>query len=189
MRRWVSIAILKAERFTEAWRGRLFFIAWRKFINFRAGIRIWSGLWGASIDLQPNLLLTRAAPSSVNAPHPSDVSDPVDRQHIGGDAVVYAVIFGVFDHVVEAGDHNVLQPLVDQVLFPEIAHTVLNPFEVAAGHPAGVRQDVGDDEDAFAFENIIGGRRGRTVGAFGQNPAFDSVGVMTRDLIFCRGGQ
>src|SRR5262245_4977829 len=131
----------------------------------------------------------REAVLSVNATHPRDVSDPVDRQHIGGDAVVNAVIFGVLDHVVEAGDHNVFQPLVDHFLFPEIAHAVLNPLEVAAGHPSGVRQDVGVDEDAFAFEYVIGRRRGRAVSAFGQNLAFDSVDVMTRDLIFGRGGQ
>src|SRR5262245_59539546 len=127
---------------------------------------------------------SKAALLSVNAPHPRDVSDPVNRQHIGGYAVVDAMIFSVLDHVVEAGDHNIFQPLVDHVLFPEIAHAVLNPLEVAASHPAGVRQDVGDDEDAFAFEYVVGRRGGRAVGAFGQNLAFDSVGVMTRELIF-----
>ena len=134
-------------------------------------------------------LLTFAVLLSVNTSHPGDVGDPIDRQHVGGDAVVDAMIFGVLDHVIEAGDHNVFQPLVDHFLFPEIAHAVLNPLEVAAGHPAGVRQDVGDDEDAFAFEYVVGCRRGRAVGAFGQNLAFDSMRVVARDLIFCSGGQ
>src|SRR5262245_23342499 len=134
-------------------------------------------------------LLTRPAPSGVDASHPSDVSDPVDRQHISGDAIVDVMVFGVLHHVVEARDHNVLQALVDHLLFPEIAHAVLNPFEVTASYPAGVRQNVWDNENAFAFKYIVGRRRGRAVGAFGENPAFDLIDVMTRDLIFGSGWQ
>src|SRR6266542_1277698 len=134
----------------------------------------------------------RAALLSVNAAHSSDVSDPVDRQHVSCDAVVDAVIFGVLDHVVEAGDHNVFQPLVDHLLFPDLALAFLDPLDLAPGHSSGVRLyvwDDEDDEDAFAFDYVVGRRRSRAVSAFGQNLAFDSMSVMTRDLIFGRGGQ
>jgi len=113
----------------------------------------------------------------------------VDGEHVGGDAVVYAVVLGVGDDVVEAFGHDVVEALVDLGLGPEVAHAILDPLEVAGGNTAGVGEDVGDDEDAFVAENLVGDRGCRSVGAFAENFAADAIGVAAGDDVFGRRGD
>ena len=53
---------------------------------------------------------------------------------------------------------------------PAEALEVLNPLEVTDGDPAGVTEDVRDEEDIAAFlDDRVGGLGGGTVGGFGKN--------------------
>src|SRR5271165_3746004 len=60
----------------------------------------------------------------------------IDRQHIGGDAVVDVVGFGVTDHILEAVAQDGFKLLVDDGFFPEVALAILHPLEVAGRHAA-----------------------------------------------------
>ncbi len=105
----------------------------------------------------------------------------VDGEHVGGDAVVDAVSLGVGDDIIEAFGHDVVETLVDFGLGPEVAHAVLNPFEVAGGDAAGVGEDVGDDEDSLVGEDFVGHSCCWTVGAFAEDLAANAVGVFAGD--------
>src|SRR5258707_4645532 len=94
--------------------------------------------------------------SGVDAALFSGVGYAVDGEHVGCDAVVDVVSAGVGDYVVEAFGHDVVEALVDLGLGPEVAHTVLDPLEVAGGDAASIGEDVGDDEDAFVGEDLVG---------------------------------
>src|SRR5579859_3124263 len=82
--------------------------------------------------------------------------DSVKRHHIGGNAVVDVVLGGVGDDVVETVHHDFFQPLVNQILIPEVALPVLNPLEVGDRDAARVGQNVGDHEDFFLRQNRVG---------------------------------
>src|ERR1700716_1410279 len=125
--------------------------------------------------------------SGVDAALLGGVGHAVDGQHVGCYTVVDVMSAGVGDDVVEAFGHDVVETLVDLGLRPEVAHAVLDPFEVAGGDAAGVGEDVGDDEDAFVGEDLIGNRSGGAVGAFAENLAADAFGVLAGDDVFSRG--
>gem|GEM_PF-3614968 len=116
------------------------------------------------------------------------MGDAVDGQHVGSDAVVDTVSDGVLQDVVEAVDHDAVEALVDFVLGPEVAHAVLDPLEVAGGDAAGVGEDVGDDEDAFAGEDVVGDGGGGAVGSFAEDAALEFPGIVAGDDVFSRGG-
>ncbi len=82
-----------------------------------------------------------------------------------------------------------LELLVDHRLFPEVSLAVLHPLEVRSGDAAGVAENVGNHEDLFVGQNIVGGGGGGAVGAFRQNLAFDPVGIAAGDLVFGGGGN
>src|SRR5260370_20946434 len=94
--------------------------------------------------------------SGVDAALLGGVGYAVDGQHVGCDAVVDVVGGGVGYDVAEAFGHDVVETLVDLGLGPEVAHAVLDPLEVAGGDAAGVGENVGDDEDAFVGEDLVG---------------------------------
>src|SRR5438094_7640909 len=134
-------------------------------------------------------LLFSEGASGVNTALLRRVGYAVDGQHVGSDAVIDAVVFGVRDDVVKALRHDVVEALVHFGLVPEVAHAVLNPLEVAGGHAAGVGEDVWDDEDALVSENLVGDCGGGPVGALAKNLAADAFGVLAGDDVFGRGGN
>ena len=72
--------------------------------------------------------------------------------------------------------HDVGQPRVDLLLLPEVLLEALYPLEVRASHDApGVREHVGQDDDALAFEDVVGCRG--VVGPFA--PSDDPPWVFT----------
>ena len=109
------------------------------------------------------------------------IGDAVNREHIGGDAVVDVVGLRVGDDVAEALGHDVVESLVYLGLGPEVAHAILYPLEVAGGNAAGVGEDVGDDEDLFVGQDFVGDRRGGAIGAFAEDLAAYAVGVLAGD--------
>ena len=60
---------------------------------------------------------------------------------------------------------------------PAVLLQVLRPFVVADGHAARVREEVGDHRDAALFEDPVGRRRGRLVGALDDDLAVDGARV------------
>ena len=74
------------------------------------------------------------------------------------------------------------------IFLPEVVHVALHLLKIAAGHATGVRQKVGDQQDAALLNLSVGFRCRRTVGAFsddahaGTNPA----NVVAGDLVFHR---
>src|SRR5579864_3003895 len=118
---------------------------------------------------------------------PDCVRHAINRQHVGGDAVVHAMGLGIANDIVERRFHDGFELLVHDRLFPEIALPVLHPLEVGSGDAAGVGENVGNYKHAFLAENVIGGGRGRPIGAFGQNAALHAVDVAAGDDILRRG--
>ena len=90
---------------------------------------------------------------------------------------------------VSAGLHDSVELLVHHRFLPEVALAVLHPFEIGSGDPAGIGKNVGDHEDAFVGEDIVGGGGGRSIGAFGEDAAFHAVCVAAGDDILGGGGD
>src|SRR6266496_15045 len=68
--------------------------------------------------------------SRINATHPGVVSDPVDCQHVGRGARIDGMRISIPAKIIEACDHRILKPLVDDAFTPEITHSILHPFEI-----------------------------------------------------------
>ena len=68
--------------------------------------------------------------SGVNPALPDRVSNSINRQHIGRNAVVHAMSFRVTNNIFERRLHNVLKLFIHDRFFPEISLSILNPFEV-----------------------------------------------------------
>ena len=92
-------------------------------------------------------------------------------------------------HVPEGLAHDVLEPLVDLLLAPEEPGAILHPLEVGHGHPSGVREDVGHDEDPLLVEDLVGALRRRAVRALDDDLCADVAGVASPDLVLVRGGN
>ena len=78
---------------------------------------------------------------------------------------------------VEARHHFLLKPFVHLPFRPKIAHAVLYPLEVGNGNAAGIGQNVGNDEDTFVVQDLIGLRCGRAISSFCKDLALDPVGA------------
>ena len=59
-------------------------------------------------------------------------------------------------HFLEGGLHHALQAIVDVLGIPEQVLLVLHPLEVRHGNPAGVAQNVRNDEHALLVQNPVG---------------------------------
>ena len=127
--------------------------------------------------------------SGVDATQLQSRSHTVNRQHIGGDAVVDAVEFGIADHLVESAIHHVEEALVDFAFAPEKALAVLNPLEVTHGDAAGIPENIGDGENALGVDDGVGLPGGGAVGAFAEDLGLDLMGVLLGDLVFDGGGN
>src|SRR5208337_1848979 len=138
--------------------------------------------------------LRRVAPktkkkSGVDAAQFQGGSHTVNRHHVGGNAVVDAVEFGVANHLVEGAIHDVKETLVDFALSPEEALAVLHPPEVAHRNAAGIPENVGDSENALGVNDGVGLPGGGAVSAFTKNPGLDLMSVLLGDLVFDGGGD
>src|SRR5437016_11591979 len=99
-------------------------------------------------------------PSRVDTSHACVIGDSVYRQHVGRGARVDRVGISITAKVIEAGDHSVLKPLIDDILPPEISHSILYPFKIRDGYTSGVRQNVGDHKDTLLMQYLVSGGRG-----------------------------
>ena len=73
---------------------------------------------------------------------------------------------------------------VDLLDVPVLAVAVLYPFVVADGHPARVRENVGDDGNAPVEKNGFAVGVDGTVSAFGDQTDLKRVGFCFSDLVF-----
>src|SRR6267143_733289 len=90
-----------------------------------------------------------AAVLGIDAAQFQSPGDPVDRQHVRGNAVVHFMRFGEAHDFIEGILPVIEEALVDLAFAPEKALTVLHPFEVADGHAACVAENVRHGEDAL----------------------------------------
>src|ERR1035441_290727 len=97
--------------------------------------------------------------SRVDSSQADSVGHAIEGQHVGRDAVVDVVLFGVLNHRVETLVHDLLQAAVHQLFVPEETLAILHPLEIGDGDAAGVGQDVGDYEDVFVSQDEVGQRR------------------------------
>src|SRR5688572_23788672 len=121
--------------------------------------------------------------SRVDAPHAGVVGHAIDGQHVGCGPSIDLVLVSITTQIIETCDHCVLQPLVDDVLAPEVAHPVLNPLKIRDCNAAGVGQDVWDNENTILMQYFVCPCRCWPIGPFCQYFALDSMSVLGCDLI------
>jgi hypothetical protein len=83
----------------------------------------------------------------------------------------------------------VVEAPVDVLELPTDVLAVLHPLEVAHGHPAGVHEDVREDDHATVVEDLVGTGRDRMVRSLDHDPGPDAVGVVLRDDLPERGSD
>src|SRR5713101_739229 len=126
------------------------------------------------------LFLRPEPPDLLRFGNPSHAQNPRRRSHIdlpfprdGQD-------------LFEGLHHDSLQVLIDDPLVPEEGLKILHPFEVGNGHPSGVAQNVGGDEDPVLVKDLARARRGGAVGGLSHDFGPYSGGILERDLILER---
>src|SRR5262249_17769415 len=77
--------------------------------------------------------------SRINSTRPCYESYTIDRQHVGRNSHIDTMRISITNDLIETRHNYVLKTFVDRLLFPEISHSVLNPFEITAGYAAGIR--------------------------------------------------
>src|SRR6476469_8903148 len=152
----------------------------------RESAKIRTAIWAVSFLSMGFILPPKLCVDTALA---DGVGHTIDGQHISGDAVVDAVGFRVTDHVFERRLHDAIQLLVDHGLFPEVSLAILHPLEIRGGDASCVGEDVGNNEDAFFAEHVIGGGGGGTVGALGENAALEAIDVSAGDYVLGGSGN
>ena len=113
----------------------------------------------------------------------------IERQHVGGSAVVDRMLGGITGDVVEAIHHDFFEAIIDQLFVPEVALTILDPLEVGYSDAASIGQNVWNDENALVLENGIGAERGGAICAFTQDAGLDTAGIGGGNDVFLGSGQ
>src|SRR5208337_1606713 len=144
------------------------------------------------LEALPDNMLARvlqfSSPSRINSAQFEAEGDAVDGHHVSGDAVVDVVLFSVIHHIVECGNHDGFQALIHHGFLPKVSLPVLHPLEIGHRHATGIRQNIGDDEDAAVKQNIIRRGSSRTVSAFHQDARLDLMSVLACDDALGGGG-
>src|SRR5687767_15223045 len=91
----------------------------------------------------------------VDAAKPVDVGYPADGKHVRGGAEIHPMLARKLEHVLEAATHDCFQPVVDELLGPEVSTAILNPLEIGNGHTACIRENVRNHEHTFFVEDGI----------------------------------
>ena len=125
----------------------------------------------------------RHVSSRVDAPHAGVIRHSIDGQHVGRGPRVDVVCSRITTQIIETCDHSILQPLVDDIFAPEVAHPVLNPFKIRNCDTTGVRQDVGYNENTILMQHFICSGGGWPIGPFSEHFALDSMSILRGDLI------
>src|ERR1051325_11384294 len=127
--------------------------------------------------------------SGIHPTQPVHRRHTIDRNDVGGDAGIHLELLRGGSDLVEGPHHDALEPPVHRVLVPEVAAAVLHPLEVAHGHTAGVRENVGNDKNALLLENLVGSGRRWPVHALTNDLRLDLRRVLTGDDVLGGGGH
>src|SRR6476659_6392936 len=92
--------------------------------------------------------------SRIEASHACIVGHTVYRKHVCRGPCIDRMSICVTTQIVEARDHLVLQTFVDNVLAPEVTHSVLNPFKVRHRDSTSVGQNVGYNKNPLVVKNL-----------------------------------
>ena len=114
---------------------------------------------------------------------------PVDRQNVSSGAHVGIVLLCCFVHRLERRVHRLFQGLVDLFLRPEERILVLHPFVITHRNAAGVRQNIGNEEDTLISQHAIRSRRRWSIRQLGNDFGFHLSDIFERDRIFQRRRQ
>ena len=98
------------------------------------------------------------------------------------------MLLGHVVRLVERFHHFGLHPFVDLINRPVVATDVLDPLEVRNCNATGVAQEVGNDLDSTLAQNLVGFRRGWTIGGLGDDFGLNVGRIPVRDDVFdgCR---
>src|SRR6266436_7296656 len=127
---------------------------------------------------------TRLQKLGINTAELEGAGDPVDGQHVSGDAVVHLVHTREAHYFIEGIIHDVKEALVHFAFPPEEALAVLDPFEIADGYSPGVAENVRHGEDALGIDNRIGLPSGGAICALAENLRLHLIGILFGDLVF-----
>src|SRR6266496_481262 len=97
------------------------------------------------------------------SPHPRRFRDATDGQNISSSTHVRTVAQRRLMYLVKRVAHCVLKRLIDALLAPEKRILILNPFVITNSHPARIREDVRNQQDAVFFKHTIRARCCRPV--------------------------
>ena len=115
--------------------------------------------------------------------------DVVDGDGVGGGGHVDGVLVGGEADSSCGVDDRLLEFGVDAFEFPSYAAFVLDPFQVAHSHAAGVAEDGGEDGDVAVGEEGVGFGGAGAVAAFGEDAAVEPFGDLLVDHAFEGGGD
>src|ERR1041385_8810421 len=127
--------------------------------------------------------------SGIETAEPVHRRHAIDRHDVRRDPVRDGVARGHGHDFAERAHENRLEPAVHGLLVPEVAAAILHPLEVAHHHAARVRQNVGDHENPFVLENLVGVRAGGAVGALADDLRLDVAGILAGDDVLGGGGN
>ena len=105
------------------------------------------------------------------------LGDLVNAAHERGHAHRHSAFGRKMKCALKGGRNDVLQPILDVCRAPEKSLKILHPFEVRDDDTAGVREDIGDHEDAFVCEDAVSLQRRRAIRPFRQDSASQGIRI------------
>ena len=115
--------------------------------------------------------------------------DALHGQAVGGEPQGQLALLVQLPGLVERARDDRVEARVDLLLGPEVLLQALHPLEVRDDDPAGVGEDVGEDEDASLLEDLVGLGSDRAVRALADDRGLDAVRVLGRDHLLERAGS
>src|SRR5258708_31796372 len=107
-------------------------------------------------------------PSRVEPSHARVVGHSVYRQHVSRSPSIHRMRVSVAAKIVETGDHTVLQTLIDDILTPEITHTVLDPFKIGNSNAPSVSENIRNNKNALLMQYFVRRGSGWSICSFGK---------------------
>ena len=121
-----------------------------RHIRFRASSGPCTAVWPLSLLLLYRLYLVAAlAGLQEDAAQILNIGNALNGDHEGSPAHFDVFGLGIIPNSLEVTLHNVDQTAVVLSLRPEATLKVLSPLEVGADNSAGVRQEIGNNHNAF----------------------------------------
>ena len=117
-----------------------------------------------TVSARPHTCLT-----SCPAAHLHRLVHALDRYDVSAEPIVHAVLGRCLMHGSEGAGDALVEQAVNGLFIPVEVGRVLNLLEVADGDPAGIGEDVRENDDTPVVEDFVGLGGGRTIGAFNDD--------------------